>query len=346
MKVRTADEGASAFSRAWTIAAMFLMLTAAVFLASCGAEQGQQAEGQQAEQGQQEEGQQEGAGAEETVPTGEEEESGGQAIGVSIADVTDNPSEFYGRQITLSGLVTEVVSPNAVAIGGDEFVGGDEVLIVGAQQLQQIVEGIPEGEPFEIQQQDLVQATGTLREFNLTEVEEQVGYDLDDNAFAEFEGEPVLVADSFVLTPQQGGGTAAQAQQGTNVTVPMILDQPEEFYGRTITVNGAVAQIIDPNTFVIVEQQAAENEGLYDADAGTLADQGVLVATSNGPNLTERQTVQVTGTLQQFDVATFEQELGGVTFDENNEFISAFEGRPAIMASQIQQTQGGQTTSQ
>lgn len=38
-----------------------------------------------------------------------------------------------------------MVGPNAVAIGGGEFAGDDEVLIVGAQKLPQIVEGIPEG---------------------------------------------------------------------------------------------------------------------------------------------------------------------------------------------------------
>jgi len=310
------------FYRAWNIVAMFLMLGAAVFLASCGgAGDDEPASGS----------------GEETAPSGEEAESAGQAIGVSVADVTDNPEEFYGKQITLSGLVTEVVDPNAVAIGGGEFIGGEQVLILGAQQLQQIVEGVPEGEPFEIQQQDLVQATGTLREFNIGEVEQEVGYELDDNLFGDWEGQPVLVADSFVLTPQQGGTTQAQ-QQGVNATLPLIIDSPEEFYGQTVTVSGAVAQIIDPNTFVIVDQQAAEDEGLYGADAGALAEQGVLVATSNGPNLTERQTVQVTGTLQPFDAAAFEQELG-VQFDENDEVFSAFSDGPAIQATQIQQTQ-------
>ncbi len=328
MKVRTrvADEEAGGRPRMWALGAMALMLAAVLLLASCGQEQ-------------------EGAGGEESVPTGEEEESAGQAIGVSVADVTDNPDELYGKQITLSGLVTEVVGPNAVAIGGDEFIGGEPVLILGAKKLPQIVEGLPEGEPFEVQQQDLVQATGTLREFNVSEVENDIGYELDDNLFSDWEGEPVLVADSFVLSPQQDETTT---QQGIDVGLPIIVDEPEEFYGQNVTVSGAVAQIIDPNSFVIVDQQAAQDEELFDADSGTLAEQGVLVTTSGGtgPNLTERMTVQVTGTLQQFDAATFEQELG-IGFEENNEFYSAFAGGPAIVASQIQQLQGGgETTSQ
>jgi len=297
---------------------MALMLGVALMLASCGQEQA--------------------GSVEETVAAGEEAESAGQAAGVSVADVTDNPDELYGKEMTLSGLVTEVVGPNAVAIGGEEFFGGEQVLVLGAQKLQQIAEGVPEGEPFEVQQQDLVQATGTLQEFNLSEVENEIGYDLDDNLFGDWEGEPVLVADSFVLTPQQGGGTTTAQQQGIDAGLPIILDEPEEFYGRNVTVSGAVARVINPNAFVIVEKRSAESEGLFDANSGVLAERGVLVTTGGGtgPTLTERQTVRVKGTLRQFDAAAFEQDLG-VQFDENNEVFSAFSEGPAIVASQIQQ---------
>lgn len=314
--------------RVWSVGVLILMLASALFLASCGGA-----------------GEEPAAGSgEETVPEGEEAESQGQARAASVADILDNPSEFYGNTATVSGLVTEVVGPNAVVIGGNELVN-EGLLVVGAQQLDQIVEGLPEGEAFDIQQQDLVQATGNVREFNLQEVEQEVGYELDPAVFEEFEGRPAVVASSFVMTPQ--GGSTTSMQQGTNVGITEIVDQPAEFYGQSLTVSGAIAQIIDPNTFVVVNEQAAQDEGLYEAEAGALGEQGVLVTTSGGasPNLTERQTVQVTGTLQQFDAATFEQEMG-VGLDENNEFVSAFSDGPAIMATQVQPMQGEGTTTQ
>ncbi len=297
----------------WTLG-LALLAVVALILASCGQDQGS---------------------------VGEDGDSAGQAKGVSVADVTDNPGEFYGARITFSGLVTDVVGPNAVAIGGDQFVGGDRVLVVGARKLDRIAEGVPEGVLLKIQQQDLVQASGTLREFKLEEVENEVGYELDDNLFGDWEGEPVLVADSFVLTPQQGDETT-QGQQGVNATLSRIVDQPEEFYGQNVTVSGAVAQVIGANAFVLV-QKNTKGEGLYDVDAVTLADRGVLVATSDGPNLTERQTVRVTGTLQQFDVSAFEQDLG-VRFDGNDQYLSAFSEGPAIKAEKVQRMHGGETT--
>ena len=78
--------------RAWSVGALALAMLAALLLASCG------------------QGPASGSG-EETAPSGEEAESAGQAIGVSVADVTDNPDEFYGKTVTLSGLVSEVVAP-------------------------------------------------------------------------------------------------------------------------------------------------------------------------------------------------------------------------------------------
>ena len=263
------------------------------------------------------------------------------AVPDSDLDVTDNPGEFYGAQVTLSGLVTEVVGPNAVAIGGDEFVGGDRVLVVGARKLDQIAEGVPEDEPFEVQRQDLVQASGTLREFNLEEVESEIGYDLDDNLFGDREGEPVLVADSFVLTPQQGGETT-QSQQGVDATLARIVDQPAEFYDQTVTVSGSVARVIGPDAFVLV-QPNTQGEGFYDVDAITLADRGVLVATSDRPNLSERQSVRVTGELRPFDPSEFERSAG-IQLDENDEYLTAFSEGPAVEANQVRRVQGGETT--
>ncbi len=308
------------------LAAMFAIF--AVFLASCGGG--------------------EAAGAGESGGG----ESAGGAEGVSVATLIDNPSEFYGNQVTVSGLVTEVIGPNAFVIGGNEFVGGEGLMIVGAQELSQIVEGLPEGE--EIQAQDLVQVTGTVRPAEQQEITSEIGYELDDQVFEAFGGEAAVVASQVVVTPQQGGTSAQAQQQGAQVALSTIVDNPSEFYGRTVTVSGPVARVLNPNAFVTVAQEAAQqqNDGFFD-DPETLAEQGVLVVSGSGsgPNLTENQSVQVTGQVQRFDVTTFEQELG-VQFEENNEdFLTTFSENdgPAIVANSIQPQAGGttqQTTNQ
>lgn len=326
VKVRTAEN--SSLTRARNIGAMLLMLAVALFLASCG--------------GEEEGGGQQGGGTTQASGGGE---SAGGAQGVSVATIIDNPSEFYGQQVTVSGLVTEVIGPNAFAIGGNEFVGGESLLIVGAQELPQIVEGTPEGE--EIQAQDLVQVTGTLRPAEQQEITDEVGYELGNQVFEVFGGEAAVVASQIVVTPQQGGSTA-QAQQQAPVQLTTLIDNPSEFFGQQVTVDGAVARVISPSASVIVPQDRAtqmQNEGIFD-NPEALAQEGVLVVNTagTGPNLSPLQTVQATGTVQEFeDVSVFEQEFGVQL--GNDEIFSAFSGRPVIAATSVQ-PQAGETTQQ
>ena len=321
VKVRTAES--SGLTRARNIGAMLLMLAVALFLASCGGEE---------------------AGGSPESGGGE---SAGGAEGVSVATIIDNPEEFYGNQVTVSGLVTEVIGPNAFAIGGDEFIGGESLLIVGAQELPQIVEGVAEGDVVEIKQQDLVQVTGTLRPAEQQEITDEVGYELDNQVFEVFGGEAAVVASQVVVTPQQGGSTA-QAQQQAPVQLTTLIDNPSEFYGQQVTLDGAVAQVISPSASVIVPQERAtqmQNEGIFD-NPEALAQEGVLIVNTagTGPNLSELQTVQATGTVQEFeDVGAFEQEFGVTLGDD--EIFSAFGSRPVIAATSVQ-PQAGETTMQ
>lgn len=283
-------------------------------------------------------GEAEQGAVEETQPAGEEAESAGPARAVSVADYTDNPSEYYGDQIELSGQVTQVLGPNAFAIGGDEFVGGQQVIIVGAQQLNQIVEG----EAVEITTDQVVQATGTAREFNLTEIENEVGYQLDDNLFSEFEGNPALAASS-VEVQVAGDETTVQS---ADVSINTIIDEPAEFYNQTVTVSGPVARILSPTMFVITSQETLnqQEDGFFDSP-NELAQSGILVTTEGGQSvdLTEQQTVQVTGQVQQFDMQEFEQELGT---QFTGDVYTAFSEQPAIIASEVQPNPGGETTGQ
>jgi len=255
-----------------------------------------------------------------------EEQSAGPEAGVTVSDITDNPSEYYDSTVTVSGEVGELIGPRAFTIGTQDDLGGGTLLVVGAQQLPNIIEGEAE----EIAAEDVTQVTGPVREFNLAEIEDEVGADLDDGLFAEYEGDPAVVANTVDLTAE----AADAGEQGVAATLPDITDNPEEYFGQTLTVDGAVAQIIEPNAFVIVEQRLAEDEQLLD-DPAALADEGVLVVGGGdpAPNLTELQAAQVTGLYREFDLVEFEEELGT---DLDDGLYADWDGRPAILASDVQ----------
>lgn len=132
-------------------------------------------------------------------------------------------------------------------------------------------------------------------------------------------------------------------EQAAGVTLSEIAEEPDEFYGQTVTVQGAVARVLDPNVFVLVDQQRFQDEEFFD-DPEVLAEEGVLVASGDVPNLTGGQTVQVSGTVQPFDIAEFEDAL--VIDIEPDETFNLFQGRAAIVATSVEGQPGGETTQQ
>jgi hypothetical protein len=79
-------------------------------------------------------------------------------------------------------------STYAFELDDPALLGGDTLLVVGGEDMT-----VTEGET--------VQVTGTVRQFNLTEVESETGFDLEDELFTDFGDRPVIVASSVSLAP-------------------------------------------------------------------------------------------------------------------------------------------------
>lgn len=147
-----------------------MMIAVALLLASCASEGAQQ------------------GGAQQNAQAGEEAGQTGSAEGVTIEELADDPSEFYGEAVTVSGEVIEAVEPGAFRIEGDD----EELLVVGVQQLPRITEGAVK----EVNEGDRVRVTGQVREFKIEEVQQEVDRGIDDEYFGDFEGDPALLATS------------------------------------------------------------------------------------------------------------------------------------------------------
>ncbi len=174
MKPRVMVRSGNGLLRTWGSGVISLLIASALLLASCGTEQGQQGgEG----------------GAQEKAKAGEEAGQTRPAERVTIEELTDNPSEFYGESVTVNGEVIEEVEPGAVRIEGDD----GELLVVGVQQLQKIAKGGVK----EVDEGDHVRATGEVRQFKIEEVQKEVDYGIDNEYFGDFKGDPVVLANSF-----------------------------------------------------------------------------------------------------------------------------------------------------
>lgn len=131
---------------------------------------------------------------------------------------------------------------------------------------------------------------------------------------------------------QQGGSTASEAQ----VSLRELTRTPDQYYGKQITVNGTVGRVIEPNTFALTSDEAAESDESFEVEAA-------LVAGREGsiPNLSEGQRVRVTGEVQRFNRQEIEQELD-VNLDDS--LYAEYEEKPVVLPGVVEVLAGGETT--
>ena len=160
-------------------------------------------------------------------------------------------------------------------------------------------------------------------------------------------GDTTTLGQGDATTLEQGGettmtrgGETTTGEQGADVGLPTILENPQRYYGQEMTVGGAVGQVIEPRAFVMVDRQALQGGPLSEAE---LADRGVLVVHTGGssPDVAEPQNVRTTGILQRFDISDFEQQEG-VNLDD--ELYTEYENRPVLLAAKVLPEQGEETT--
>ncbi|MDP8928202.1 MAG: DUF4131 domain-containing protein [Actinomycetota bacterium] len=125
----------------------------------------------------------------------------------------ENPDNFVGREVTVSGKVTdEVLRARAFRLSGED-VGAPPLLVVSSQQAN-------------VETGQVVRVTGTVRRFDIQEftrdLEEIFGVDFNAPEFREFVGQPVIVAQSVTVIegadPDVAQETATPSAKTTTAT--------------------------------------------------------------------------------------------------------------------------------
>lgn len=135
-------------------------------------------------------------GCEQDMPTENLE-----AQNETLEDLIEDPEQSYGKRLQIAGEVDEVYGARAFALGGDDFFG-DEMLVVTKNPIAQ-ARSRSAAEP--IAEDDIVQVSGTLRPMVITEVERELGWDMQPELEAEFTSKPVFVADRVIVSPRADG---------------------------------------------------------------------------------------------------------------------------------------------
>jgi hypothetical protein len=132
-------------------------------------------------------GTEEGADVEDIVeeePVVDEADTG-PYDGVYDQGFYDDVDTYIGEEVTVSADVNEILTPMSFTIAGTDDTTVEALLVLHDTELPEVTPGLTVG------------VTGTVQEaFDLPTVEEEMGVDLDDAAFEDWDGEPYIEATS------------------------------------------------------------------------------------------------------------------------------------------------------
>lgn len=129
----------------------------------------------------------------------------------------------------------------------------------------------------------------------------------------------LAVAAALALTPLLAACGEDEAPADTGAVEEPAQDELEDLaIGETVTVNGEVSEVLDPTAFTVGGEEIGENP--------------ILVVGASVPTLAEGDEVQVAGTVTEFDVVGFEEDLDLDLVDDEFE---DFDGDPAIAATSV-----------
>lgn len=107
---------------------------------------------------------------------------------------TDQQDDLIGQDVTVSAAVNTILDDTSFTIAGDGS-GIEPLLVVGATSETAV----------EVAADQEVYVSGTVMEaFVLTEVEEELGLDLDDELYLEWEGETYIDANAVSIGVEEG----------------------------------------------------------------------------------------------------------------------------------------------
>jgi hypothetical protein len=126
----------------------------------------------------------------------------GEAAAASIEDIHDNAAAYYGKPVTVTGDVAEVVSPNVMRIS-EGGTGGDELLALIPGNATAPAGGqLSLDEDLEAADVDVV-VTGMVARFERADIERDYGLDLSDSALDDLDGDAVIIARSWEVGPDR-----------------------------------------------------------------------------------------------------------------------------------------------
>ncbi len=243
------------------------------------------------------------------------DQSAGSDVGVTLSEVASHPEAMWGRTVTVSANVHEVINDQSMIIGTSSWFHfrTDTLLVLAPSDLTQLA-----NTPLEVGRDAHVK--GVVRPFEPAALESELSISLNTPSIAAYDGKVVLIAqqisvelpDGVVPGDPEFGGSAGYE---IGITVYDLTHDTDEYVGETVTVSDEV------------------EEGLLTSHAFWLGDEKLLVVSAKPlSDVFVETTAYVTGEVHRFDLGTVEATTG---VDLNDDRFQSFKGEPFIYAEMV-----------
>jgi hypothetical protein len=258
----------------------------------------------------------------------------------TVEQVLTQPETFQGTTATVSGFVTDVVDPLQGPFDPMAFTLASESASAQTPGMGMNASGLLVLRPpaallatpsMNLTANQHVSVTGPVVVFNVAEIEQATGLDLDDQALQRFNGKPALVAMDVSAAPTTLDQAETPAADETTERVPM------NYVGQVMNIGGTVLDPIDltdanmPATaFTMVTQElTGEMPG---ARAILVIGGPIAQAARSSAPLHRGQVVNVTGPVVVLDVNELQRTTGLVV---NSDALREWSGEPVLIATSV-----------
>lgn len=190
---------------------------------------------------------------------------------VDVAQITENIEGYLGKTVLVRNDVIETVGERGLILDKDRAFRGKTILVVNTSAMPSIF--------FNDETPEVI-VSGTVERFNFTAIERQYGLKLNRNLYNQYETQPVIIAQSLILSPDPED----------------LTNNPELYYGRSLAVEGELEDLKPYGIFELDEEQVFGGEDL-------------LVMQPNGQiELNEEKKAIVYGKLRPFILVELERD--------------------------------------
>ncbi|MDQ4078361.1 MAG: hypothetical protein M3220_19210, partial [Chloroflexota bacterium] len=298
----------------------------------------------------------------------------GEPEAVELANLTGNATRFTGRTVRVEGPVATILDPADIVTDLAEANVNLVTFILESdeprnnQVLVVTVEDVIPADELEVLENQDVTVTGVVVPFDIQFLEEQTDVDLVDEEVEEFEGAPLIIANSVqAAAAEEAGeedneyfavlsdfdteqlfdedGSALVLHLSTSPRSDIVAcgvivpaEEEAEAVATPTTEEAALVEIAeDPEAFVgqrvtvrgPVSEQINPRAFRLEADGDEIA---VLISGRLRRELEAGESLRVQGTVREFEREAIEEELG---VELEDELVEELEGETVIVASSI-----------